>query len=92
MDGEARSLARLALDSDVAAVLFDNLFDDGQAQSRAAFLGGKERLKDARAGGLIHAASLICNGDARVLLRSVFVPPSASTIPVSAHFRFRQAG
>src|SRR4051812_821161 len=47
-DHEARTTGPTLLKRDAAGVLLDHGMDERQAESRAALLGGKERLEDAR--------------------------------------------
>ena len=50
-DGEGGALPRPVLGGKLALVLQDDLLGDGQAEARAARLGGDEELEDVEAGG-----------------------------------------
>ena len=58
---ERRSVARLAIDPDVSAALFDDSVDRRQAEARALpfFLGGEERLEDVGLRLFVHAAAVV---------------------------------
>src|SRR5947208_3070938 len=61
IDGEGAALADAARDVDRAARVGDDAVDQRQAEAGALadFLGGEERLEDARDGRLVHAAAAI---------------------------------
>ena len=67
-DAERRAFPRLADHVDVPLVLLDDAVDDGQAQAGALaeFLGGEERLEDARLHFAAHAAASVGHGQQHV--------------------------
>ena len=71
---EGRAPARLAINADVAAALFDDAVTGGQSQTRslADVLGGKKRLERVRLDFLAHSPAGVRDGQHHVVARFQF--------------------
>jgi hypothetical protein len=75
-------------DPDAATVFFKDGLADPQAQSGAGdALGREEGLKDARAGGRVHAKSSICYGDEYAFRSSPRIAPGGGSQDATQHIK-----
>jgi len=74
IDLKGCAVSGFAVDEDVSGALLDDAVNGSQAQagSLALFLGGEERLEDARHGGFVHAGAGIADGKQNIVSRGMF--------------------
>src|SRR5437016_5327491 len=55
------------MNNDISAALLHNAIDGRESKTRAIFLGGEKRFKDAGLGFGIHAGARVLNGEQNIL-------------------------